>query len=78
MTKMSKTRIEMKIARQKLQKIMRSVPKLWSVPIPKHTLPQIGGKVRLYHYTQIANVGSIMTHGLIKGDVLAGNYGVRN
>ena len=85
MTKMSKTRIEKRIARQKkriarqkLQKIMGSGPKLWSVPIPKHTLPQIGGKVRLYHYTPIANVGSIMTHGLIKGDVLGDNYGVRN
>lgn len=78
MTKMSKTRFEKKMRQRHLRGTMRSGPKLWSIPTPKHNLSSIDGKVRLYHYTPMGRLGSIMTHGLIKGDVMGNIYGTRN
>ena len=58
--------------RQTLKHRYSARPALWSVPAPKHDLCEVNGRVRLYHYTPIDRVGSIMTHGLIKGDVVGG------
>ena len=76
MKKMKKGQKKMK--QRQLGRNMRPVPKLWSVPTPKHNLPSIDGRVRLYHYTTMVCVGSIMTHGLIKGDVFGKIDGTRN
>ena len=78
MTNMNKKRFAKNMKRKNLKRTRNSRPALWSVPIPKHNLPSIGGMVRLYHYTPIDRIGSIMTYGLIKGDVLGDAKGVRN
>jgi hypothetical protein len=78
MTNISKKRFAKNMKRKKLKQTRNSRPALWSVPIPKHNLPSIGGKVRLYHYTPIDRIGSIMTYGLIKGDVVGDKVGGRN
>ena len=78
MTNMNKKRFSNKMKRKKLKDIRKSRPPPWSVPVPKHNLPSIGGKVRLYHYTPIENIGSIMTYGLFMGDVVGDMEGVRN
>ena len=78
MTNMNKKRFATKMKRKKLKDIRKSRPPLWSVPVPKHNLPSIGGKVRLYHYTPIENISSIMTYGLFMGDVVGDMEGVRN
>lgn len=71
-------RKKLKQERRKLEQQRNSRPALWGVSIPKHNLPSIGNKVRLYHYTPIKNIGSIMTYGLIKGDVMGNILGMRN
>ena len=53
MTNMNKKPFAKKMKRKKLKDTRKSRPPLWSVPVPKHNLPSIGGKVRLYHYTPI-------------------------
>ena len=54
-------------------------PALWSIPVPKHSLPSIDGKVRLYHYTQDDRIKGILDYGLIFGDVMGRNpYGLKN
>jgi hypothetical protein len=78
MTNMNKKRFAKNMKRKKLKQTRNSRPALWNVPIPKHNLPSIGGKVRLYHYTPIDRIGSIMTYGLIKGDVVGDTEGLRN
>jgi len=78
MNNMNKKRFEKNLKRKKLKQTINSRPALWSVPIPKHNLPSIGGKVRLYHYTPMDRIGSIMTYGLIKGDVYGSESGGRN
>ena len=78
MTNMNKKRFAKKMKHKKLKDIRKSRPPPWSVPVPKHNLPSIGGKVRLYHYTPIENIGSIMTYGLIKGDVIADRLLINN
>ena len=78
MTNMNQKRFAEKMKRKNLKDTRKSRPALWSVPILKHNLPSIGGKVRLYHYTHIDRIGSIMTYGLIKGDVVGDTEGVRN
>jgi hypothetical protein len=61
--------------RQKQRKMKRQqqslIPALWSVPTPKHNLSSLNGKVRLYHYTKSFYLGSILEHGIIRGDTIA-------
>lgn len=61
--------------KQKQRKMNRRkakiIPALWSVPTPKHNLPSINGKVRLYHFTKPKFLGSILEHGIIRGDTIA-------
>lgn len=61
------------LKRKKMKQALRARPKLWSVPVPKHNLRAIGNKVRLYHFTKMFHLGSLMTHGLIFGDVIGNN-----
>lgn len=64
------TKLKQKQRKIKQQKA-NQIPTLWSVPNPKHNLPSINGKVRLYHFTKPYCLGSILKNGLIRGDTIA-------
>tara|TARA_B110000503_G_C7119942_1_gene402023 strand:+ start:655 stop:1740 length:1086 start_codon:yes stop_codon:yes gene_type:complete len=64
------TKLKQKQRKMKQQKA-NLIPTLWSVPTPKHNLPSINGKVRLYHFTKPYYLGSILEHGIIRGDTIA-------
>ena len=42
--------------------------------VPPHNLPEVGGKVRLYHFTQSYCLEAILKYGVAVGDVVAANW----